>query len=80
MAYVTGCTDAFRPISARRSRILISAVPCGGVRPPSLPCAPLKKRVDRPLYYYLQHCVIQFSTRRSSQIQHGMQIRNELEY
>ena len=28
----------------------------------------------------LQHRVIQFSNRRWSQIQHGMQIRNELEY
>ena len=30
--YVTGCTYAFRPISARHSRILISAAPCGGLR------------------------------------------------
>ena len=28
----------------------------------------------------LQHRVIQFSNRRRSQIQHSMQIRNELEY
>ena len=32
IAYVTGCTYAFRPISARRSRILISVAPCGGLR------------------------------------------------
>ena len=34
IAYVTGCTYAFRPIGARCSRILISAAPCGGLRPP----------------------------------------------
>ena len=32
IAYVTGCTYAFRPVSARRSRILISVAPCGGLR------------------------------------------------
>ena len=32
IAYVTGCTCAFRPINARRSRILISVAPCGGLR------------------------------------------------
>ena len=32
IAYVTGCTYAFRPISARCSRILISVAPCGGLR------------------------------------------------
>ena len=30
--YVMGRTYAFRPISARHSRILISAAPCGGLR------------------------------------------------
>ena len=30
--YVTGCTYVFRPISARHSRILISAAPCEGLR------------------------------------------------
>ena len=32
IAYVTGCTHAFRPTRARCSRILISAAPCGGLR------------------------------------------------
>ena len=31
-AHVTGCTYDFRPISARHSRTLISAAPCGGLR------------------------------------------------
>ena len=43
MAYVTGCTYAFQPIRARCSRILISAAPCGGLRPPSPPPPPKKK-------------------------------------
>ena len=37
--YVTGCTYAFRPISAKHSRILISAAPCGGLRYPAQPRA-----------------------------------------
>ena len=37
IAYVTGCTYAFRPISARRSRILISVAPCEGLRRPAVP-------------------------------------------
>ena len=55
IAYVTGCTYAFRPVSARRSRILISVAPCGGLRNLAQPHATsrsLKKRLDRPLYYY----------------------------
>ena len=52
IAYVTRCTYAFRPIGARRSRILISAAPCGGLRPPRPPCAPLKIRLENLLLYY----------------------------
>ena len=37
IAYVTGCTYAFRRIRARRSRILISVAPCGGLRRPAVP-------------------------------------------
>ena len=32
------------------------------------------------IIFYLQHRVIQFSSHRGSQIQHGMQIGNKLEY
>ena len=44
MAYVTGCTYAVWPIRARRSRILISAAPCGGLRRPAVPLRRPKKR------------------------------------
>ena len=57
MAYVTGCTYAFRPISARRSRILISVAPCGGLRNLAQPHAASKIRVDRPLYYYSKYYI-----------------------
>ena len=63
-AYVTGCTYAFRPISARHSRILISAAPCGGLRnlaqphatsrSLTQPHAASKKGVENLLLYYSQ--------------------------
>ena len=52
IAYVTGCTYAVWPIRARRSRILISEAPCGGLRRPAVPLRRPKKRVKNLLLYY----------------------------
>ena len=52
MAYVTGRTYAFRPIRARRSRILISAAPCGGFRNLAQPHAASNLGVENLLLYY----------------------------
>ena len=57
IAYVTACTYAFRPIRARYSNEgappqYVCAPLARPLRPPRPPCAPLKIRLDRPLYYY----------------------------
>ena len=44
IAYVTGHTYAVWPIRARRSRILIGAAPCGGLRRPAVPLRRPKKK------------------------------------
>ena len=49
IAYVTGCTYAFRPIRARCSRILISAAPCGSLRNLAQPHAASKKARSAPI-------------------------------
>ena len=41
-----------------RSRILIRAAPCGGLRRPAVPLRRPKKRLDRYLYYYC--CELRF--------------------
>ena len=48
IAYVTGCTYAFRPIRARRSRILISVAPWRLVQPRTTS----KKGLENLLLYY----------------------------
>ena len=60
IAYVTACTYAFRPIRARYSNEgappqYVCAPLARPLRPPRPPCAPLKIRLDRPLYYYSPH-------------------------
>ena len=62
IAYVTGCTYAFRPIRARRSHILISVAPCGGLCNLAQP----QKRGSKTSYYTTGYNKEQKVTKRST--------------